>query len=117
MVSQPFCFTPQCIINDILGAFGALPTPVHRACTVLADHIEANPDKFVRLEYHHLLLSVRERLAKFIGAQTDECVLVRNASSAAATVLHNLAWRDGDIIVPGRLISCLTYNQYTESFI
>lgn len=85
----------------LTGAFGSLPAPVHRACTSLTDHIEANPDKFMLLEYRHLLVSVRERLAKLIGAETDECVLVQNASSAAASILHGFPWQEGDIIVPG----------------
>ena len=81
-----------------------MPTPVHRVCTVLGDHIEANPDKFIRLEYHQLLLSVRERLAKLIGATTDECVLVPNASSAAAIIIHGLGWQENDVIISGKFI-------------
>ncbi|KAJ3557662.1 hypothetical protein NM688_g1347 [Phlebia brevispora] len=93
-----FSFDPGYInLND--GAFGSLPTPVHRACAVLTDKIEANPDKFVRLEYHPLLLSVRERLAKLIGADMEECVLVSNASTAAGIILRGVDWKAGDVLI------------------
>lgn len=53
----------------------------------------------MRLDYHPLLLSVRERLAKLIGAQTGECVMVPNASSAAAIILRGLQWKAGDTVI------------------
>ncbi|KAF7793726.1 hypothetical protein EIP86_004842 [Pleurotus ostreatoroseus] len=86
-------------INLNHGSFGSLPTPVHRACTVLSDKIEANPDKFIRLEYYPLLLSVRERLAKFLGAKTEECVLVPNASAAGSIILRGVQWKSGDVMI------------------
>ncbi len=78
---------------------------MHRVCAVLSDRIEANPDKFIRLDYHPLLLSVRERLAKLIGAETEECVMVPNASSAAGVILRGLQWKAGDIIIASMFIS------------
>ena len=72
---------------------------------MLTDHIESNPDKFFGLEYHGLLLSVRKRLAKLIGAETEECVLVANASTAASTIFHGLGWKKGDNIVSGEMRS------------
>lgn len=81
------------------GAFGAPPTPVQRAANVLSDQIEENPDKFFRIDWYPMLDSVRERLAKFIGARKEEVVLVQNATVAALVVLRNFEWRDGDILI------------------
>jgi selenocysteine lyase/cysteine desulfurase len=38
-------------------------------------------------------------VAKLIGAETDECVLVNNTSHGIATVLRNFEWNEGDIII------------------
>lgn len=78
-----------------------MPTPVNRACKALGDRIEANPDKFMRLDYHRLLVSVREKVANLIGVPTDECVIVPNASAAAGIILRGFDWKAGDIIVGG----------------
>jgi selenocysteine lyase/cysteine desulfurase len=42
---------------------------------------------------------VRQRIAALIGAKTDECVLVPNASYAISTVLRNIEWQKDDVIV------------------
>src|ERR1700736_878141 len=54
------------------GSFGSVPNPVRQAGDELTALIERNPDKFMRLTFAPLLEHVRERLAKFIGAETDE---------------------------------------------
>lgn len=71
------------------------------ACDKLTRDIESNPDKFLRTKYGPLLTTVRERLAHLIGAQTDECVMVPNATHGVNTVLRNFEWQQGDIIVGG----------------
>lgn len=48
-----------------------------------------------------MLSSVRERLAKFLGARKEEIVLVQNATIAAAIVLRNFVWREGDVLIGG----------------
>ncbi|KIP03861.1 hypothetical protein PHLGIDRAFT_129896 [Phlebiopsis gigantea 11061_1 CR5-6] len=95
---QFWSFDPK-YINLNHGAFGAPPTPVQRASNVLSDQIEESPDRFFRIDWYPMLDSVRERLAKFIGARKEEVVLVQNATVAASVVLRNFEWRDGDILV------------------
>jgi selenocysteine lyase/cysteine desulfurase len=68
-------------------------------CSAITARIEANPDLFHRIEFMPLLRSVRERLARFIGADTDECVLVMNASHGVNTVLRNFDWAEGDVLI------------------
>ena len=64
--------------------------------------IESNPDLFHRMTYQKRLIGVREKLASFIGAKTDEIVLVSNASTGINTILRNFEWdseKDDQIIV------------------
>lgn len=44
-------------------------------------------------------LPLRQTVAKLIGAELDEVVLVPNATHALNTVLRNFEWREGDVIV------------------
>lgn len=81
------------------GSYGSLPKPVRVACEKLSAHIEANPDRFVRIECIRHWTEARTRVAKLIGAETDECVLVNNTSHGIATVLRNFEWNEGDIII------------------
>jgi hypothetical protein len=86
------------------GSFGSLPKPVLSVCNALTLEIEKNPDHFHRLAYQAPLVSVRERLAQLIGAETDECVIVPNASHGINTVLRNFEWHKDDIIVACRYL-------------
>ncbi|KAI0322578.1 PLP-dependent transferase [Amylostereum chailletii] len=93
-----FGFDPK-YINLNHGSYGSLPTPVSDFCQKVSRQIESNPDKFVRLDLVHAMRTVRERVASFVGAETDEVVLVPNASHGVNTVLRNFEWHKHDIIV------------------
>lgn len=69
------------------------------ACEKLSYEVEANPDRYMRITYTPLLNAVRARLAELVGAETDECVMVTNATHGVNTVLRNLEWKEGDVIV------------------
>ncbi|PPQ86611.1 hypothetical protein CVT26_012983 [Gymnopilus dilepis] len=86
-------------INLNNGSYGTPPKPVLRAAEELTAKIEANPDYFIRIEYLPLLADVRHRLATFVGAKTEEVVLVTNASVGLNTILRNLEWEEGDLIL------------------
>ena len=85
------------IFND-LGSYGATPRPVLEAINELTLEIESNPDIFHQLSYQKRLIDVRERLARLIGAKTDEVVLVSNASIGINTILRNFDWEQDDQI-------------------
>jgi selenocysteine lyase/cysteine desulfurase len=76
-----------------------MPVPVSEACKRIADEIEANPDRFIRLTYEPRHIRSRERIAEVIGAEVDECVLVPSATHGINTVLRNIDWKKGDVIV------------------
>ncbi|KAG6335668.1 hypothetical protein ID866_3426 [Astraeus odoratus] len=93
-----FGFDPG-YVNLNNGSFGSLPLPVRAACDKLTTEIEANPDKFLKLALARHMDSVRERVAKLIGADTDECVIVNNTSHGLSTVLRNFSFNKGDVLI------------------
>ncbi|KXN90567.1 hypothetical protein AN958_04080 [Leucoagaricus sp. SymC.cos] len=86
-------------INLNHGSFGTSPYVVHKVSNDLILKLEANPDRFLRLDYLEYLTSVREKLSKLVNAQRDEIVLVPNASVGVNTVLRNFEWEKEDIII------------------
>ncbi|KAF8558146.1 PLP-dependent transferase [Imleria badia] len=93
-----FGFEPN-YVNLNHGSYGSLPLPVRAFCDELSDKVESNPDRFIRVDGIHYLNRVRERVAKLIGAETDECVIVNNTSHGLTTVLRNFIFNEGDILV------------------
>jgi kynureninase len=85
--------------GGISGSYGSIPIPVSRACQALADEIEGNPDKFIRLNYKARWVHCRERIAALIGADVDECVVVPNTTEGINIVLRNIDWKKGDVII------------------
>ncbi|KAG2131801.1 pyridoxal phosphate-dependent transferase [Suillus clintonianus] len=93
-----FEFDPS-YVNLNHGSYGSLPMPVRVACDKLSTRIESNPDKFLRIECIHHWIEARTRVARLIGADTDECVLVNNTLHGISTILRNFEWHEGDIII------------------
>ncbi|KAH9902928.1 PLP-dependent transferase [Cubamyces lactineus] len=87
-------------INLNHGSYGTLPLPLVFATARMGYEIERNPDKYHRLVLRPgLLEKARESLAKFLEVETDEVVLVPNATHALNTVLRNFEWREGDVLI------------------
>ena len=95
---EQFLFDPE-YINLNNGSFGSLPRPVWEAASAMTLECEANPDKFLRITYLPLLREARARTAKMIGAETDEVVVVHNATLAINIILRDIEWNQGDILV------------------
>lgn len=96
------------------GSFGTFPKAVAEYQQQLQQEMEARPDTFLRYSYPKLLLEARAAIAPLIGAHTDEVVFVPNATTGVNTVLHNLAFGDGDVVVHFNTIygGCLKSIQY-----
>ncbi|KAK1233737.1 hypothetical protein PQX77_003084 [Marasmius sp. AFHP31] len=93
-------YLPGAYHSLMAGSYGSTPIPVLDASKAFADQVEANPEVFHRLDYIPLLVAARERVAKVIGVRdVDELVFVPNASHGLNTVLWNLIWEEGDIII------------------
>ncbi len=81
------------------GSFGAFPTAVRDRQRELQTLSEAKPDTFIRYILPELLDVSRAAVAPLLGVHTDEVVFVPNATTAINTVLRNLAFQQGDVIL------------------
>jgi hercynylcysteine S-oxide lyase len=81
------------------GSFGAFPKSVRDRQRELQDLTEARPDTFLRYTYPDLLEESRSAVAPVLGVSMDEIVFVLNAITAVNTVLRNLVYQKGDVIV------------------
>ena len=52
-------------------------------------------------QYDEYSIIRRRQVAELIGAKRDEVVLVTNTTHGLNTVLRNIEWREGDIILGG----------------
>lgn len=80
------------------AAFGAIPTTATQAIqTHFADRNESAALDF--LTWFDRLDSLREKVARLIGAQARDIGFCPNAGTALAWLLHGLDWRAGDEIL------------------
>jgi hypothetical protein len=61
--------------------------------------ISPRPDTFLRYTYPDLLEKSRSAVAPLLGVSMDEVVFVPNATTGVNTVLPNLVYQKGDVIV------------------
>lgn len=81
------------------GSYGAFPKIVRDRQRELQDLTEGRSDHFIRYSIPQLLRESRDAVAPLLGVSTEEVVFVPNATTAVNTVLRNLDYRAGDIIV------------------
>jgi selenocysteine lyase/cysteine desulfurase len=81
------------------GSFGAFPETVRNYQRSLQNATEARPDTFIRFTYPKLLFQARQTIAPLLGADAEEVVFVPNALTGINTVVRNLEYIKGDIIL------------------
>ena len=81
------------------GSFGACPRPVLDVQQAWRDQLEAEPVRFLGRELNGRLLTVREALGDFVGADPDDLALVTNATGGANAVIRSIRFEAGDEIV------------------
>ena len=81
------------------GSFGTFPKSVRDHQRELQDLTDARPDTFLRNTYPDLLEKSRRAVAPLLGVSMDEVVFVPNATTGVNTVLRNLVYQKGDVIV------------------
>ena len=93
-----FVFSPTYTpINH--GSFGCSPLPVLAQQNHLQNLASARPDTFIVCDTPQLIDESRTAIAPLLGVDVDEVVLIPNATTGINTVLRNLKWEDGDVIV------------------
>ncbi|KAM0789798.1 hypothetical protein ACM66B_006650 [Microbotryomycetes sp. NB124-2] len=88
-------------INLNHGSYGVAPKPVLDSFRRHQDRSNAVPDQFMRFEYMKDLDKLRGRLADFVHCDTDDLVIVNNASMGVNAVMRGLTtkWQKGDKIL------------------
>lgn len=89
---------PACVFLNH-GSYGATPRSVLAEQYRLHLHIDSEPVRFFRLELEGYLDAARERLAQFVGADTEGIVFVPNATTGVNAVLQSTKFKPGDEIL------------------
>ncbi|KAL1615411.1 hypothetical protein SLS54_009065 [Diplodia seriata] len=86
-------------ININHGSFGTYPKSVQDELRRWQSRAEARPDQFIRYEYPVELRKSRALMASYLRAPVETLVFVPNATTGVNTVLRNLVFEDGDVII------------------
>ncbi|KAF2207726.1 hypothetical protein CERZMDRAFT_107647 [Cercospora zeae-maydis SCOH1-5] len=81
------------------GSFGTYPRAVRTALRALQDECEGQPDRFIRYTFPRKVDASRQAVAEYLNAPVDAVVFVPNATTGVNTVLRNLVWQPGDVII------------------
>ena len=81
------------------GSYGTFPKSVFDFKVQRLRDYEARDCIYKRFVYPGLLKESRALVAPLLGAHTDEVVFVPNATSGVNTVLRNIKWEEGDVII------------------
>ncbi|KAM3425227.1 hypothetical protein BST61_g7181 [Cercospora zeina] len=82
------------------GSYGTYPIAVRDVYRYHQERSEAQPDTFVRYEYRTNLLDASRRvIAEYLDVPVETCVYTVNASMGIDTVLRNIPYQPGDVIL------------------
>ncbi|MEI9997404.1 MAG: aminotransferase class V-fold PLP-dependent enzyme [Rhizomicrobium sp.] len=88
------------------GSFGACPTAVLKAQTLLREEMELEPMEFFTRTLLGRLNGARDAVAEFVGADAEGLVFVPNASTGVNAVLRSLRFEPGDEILATDVTYC-----------
>jgi isopenicillin-N epimerase len=86
------------------GSFGACPREILNYQNQLRAKMESLTTRFFLTELKPLLKDSLSSLAKYVNSPVEDIAFVRNATTAANSVLFSLNWERGDEIVTTNLI-------------
>ncbi|CAK3811454.1 PLP-dependent transferase [Lecanosticta acicola] len=81
------------------GSFGTYPAGVKAVQRKFQDDCEARPDQFIRYEFPRRNDEARGAVAGILGVDSETCVFVPNATTGVNTVLRNIVYQPGDVII------------------
>lgn len=87
-------FTP---VNH--GSYGAVPKAVEEKHFSVQRYITSRPDVFMTKKLPGLIDESREALVPLLGVDMEEIVIIPNATTGINTVLRNLKFEEGDVVV------------------
>ncbi|KAI1815832.1 putative aminotransferase family protein [Poronia punctata] len=93
-----FSFSPKYTpLNH--GSYGTYPKSVGAVRAALVAEAESAPDPFIALSWAGRLREPRALVAAELHCDADDLVLVPNATTGSDTVLKNLRWEAGDVVL------------------
>jgi len=78
------------------GSFGACPATILARQQELRSQLEREPVHFMTRQLEPLMDAARFAVAEFVGADPEDLVFVRNATTGVNTVLRSLTFEPGD---------------------
>ncbi|MDZ4755289.1 MAG: aminotransferase class V-fold PLP-dependent enzyme [Phycisphaerae bacterium] len=81
------------------GSFGSVPRPVREAHARYGDLVESRPIEVLGRRYRELLAPARERVSRFLRADSAGLGFVTNATEGVNAVLRSIELRPGDVLV------------------
>ena len=81
------------------GSFGAYPRLVHENQDTFTKLAQERPDTFIVWDLPEYIKKSRGSIAPLLGVPIEEVVLVPNATTGVNTVLRNLRFEEGDVVV------------------
>jgi selenocysteine lyase/cysteine desulfurase len=81
------------------GSFGAYPREIQEQQNVFTQAAAERPDTFIVYDLPILIDKSRAAVAPLLGVPMEEVVFVPNATTAVNTVLRNLRFEEGDVVV------------------
>jgi selenocysteine lyase/cysteine desulfurase len=81
------------------GSFGAYPRQIQEQQNEFIKAVAKRPDTFIVFDLPILIDKSREAVAPLLGVPADEVVLLPNATTGVNTVLRNLKFEEGDVVV------------------
>lgn len=81
------------------GAFGACPIPVLEKQRQYRDMMERHPLRFILRELDDYLIKSKNKLAGFVGCDSDDMAFVTNATQGVNTIFRSLKFKPGDEII------------------
>lgn len=81
------------------GSYGTYPRSVRSEILKWSAVAEQRPDYFMRKTYMPEIVKGRTLVAEAIGAETQDCVFVMNATTGVHEVLRSLEWSAGDAVL------------------
>lgn len=81
------------------GSFGTFPAAVQIPQRKFQDEQELRPDYFFQRSHGKYIHESRIAIAELVHAPVNECVFVTNVSTGINTVLRNLEFKSGDVII------------------
>lgn len=92
------------------GSYGSPPLCVIEAKEKLSREMDARIDVWERRRVEPRFTEVRKAVAPLLGAELDDVVLVPNTTHGVNTVVYNIDWKEGDVI----LVYASTYNAVSQ---